>query len=73
MLILTRRIGEMLRIGADITVVVLGISDNQVRVGIDAPRDVAVHREEVYKLIILAADVSERPDDDGRLRQSTRF
>jgi carbon storage regulator len=48
MLILTRRIGETVMIGKDITCTVLGIKGNQVRLGINAPKDVAVHREEVY-------------------------
>ena len=48
MLILTRRTGETLRIGDDITLTILGIKGNTVRVGISAPKDVAVHREEVY-------------------------
>ena len=48
MLILTRRMGETLMIGAEVTVTVLGIKGNQVRLGIEAPKDVAVHREEVY-------------------------
>ncbi len=51
MLILTRRNGEVLKIGDDIDVTVLGIKGNQVRVGISAPRDVAVHREEIYQKI----------------------
>ena len=57
MLILTRRVGETVMIGNDVTVTVLGVKGNQVRIGITAPKDVAVHREEIYQRI---------QNDDGK-------
>jgi carbon storage regulator len=51
MLILTRRVGETVMIGNDVTVTVLGVKGNQVRVGVNAPKEVAVHREEIYERI----------------------
>jgi|TARA_B110000438_G_scaffold267665_1_gene282681 carbon storage regulator len=51
MLILTRRAGEALMIGDDVSITVLGVKGNQVRIGIDAPKDVAVHREEIFDRI----------------------
>ncbi|MBT3506454.1 MAG: carbon storage regulator CsrA [Methylococcales bacterium] len=51
MLILTRRVGETLMIGDEVKVTVLGVKGNQVRIGVDAPRDVTVHREEIYDRI----------------------
>ncbi len=60
MLILTRKSGESLMIGEDISVTVLGVKGNQVRIGIDAPKDISVHREEVFDKI---KDKSE--EDNG--------
>ncbi|WP_392552101.1 carbon storage regulator CsrA [Orbus wheelerorum] len=51
MLILTRRVGETLIIGDDVVITVLGVKGNQVRIGINAPKDVSIHREEIYNRI----------------------
>ncbi len=51
MLILTRRVGEAVMIGSEVTITVLGVKGNQVRIGITAPKDVAVHREEIFERI----------------------
>ncbi len=59
MLILTRRIGETLMVGDEVTVTVLGIKGNQVRIGVNAPGDIAVHRQEVYEKIQKEANVSQ--------------
>lgn len=59
MLILTRRVGETLMIGDNVTITVLGVKGNQVRLGVNAPKDVSVHREEIYQRI------QKEHDDEG--------
>lgn len=63
MLILTRRIGEALMVGNDVAITVLGVKGNQVRLGIDAPKDVAVHREEIFQKI---KEQSSKPSSDDK-------
>jgi len=63
MLILTRRVGETVMIGDNVTVTVLGVKGNQVRLGVNAPKDVAVHREEIYERI-------KREQDGGPVENS---
>jgi carbon storage regulator len=64
MLILTRKIGESLMIGDEVTCTVLGVQGNQVRVGINAPKSVAVHREEIYERI-QAEQLGKVPEEAG--------
>jgi carbon storage regulator len=64
MLILTRRVGETLMIGADVAITVLGVKGNQVRIGVKAPKDVAVHREEIFEKI-KHEDGANAPDTES--------
>jgi carbon storage regulator len=65
MLILTRRVGETVMIGNEVTVTVLGVKGNQVRIGVNAPKDVAVHREEIYERIKREEDGDSTPRATG--------
>lgn len=61
MLLLTRKVGEKLKIGDDVTVSVLGVKGGQIRIGIDAPRNVKVDREEVFQRILKESETPSRP------------
>ena len=75
MLILTRRVGETLMVGDEVTVTVLGVKGNQVRIGVNAPKTVSVHREEIYqriqreKIATLEAN-QDKPEDEKEIDDS---
>lgn len=69
MLILTRRVGETLMIGDEVTVTVLGVKGNQVRIGVNAPKEVSVHREEIYMRIQAEKNAQYGSHEPGNTRQ----
>ena len=71
MLILTRRVGETLKVGSDVDVTVLGVKGNQIRIGIKAPKNVAVHREEIFDRIQREAQLAQK-SDQSRAADSTQ-
>ena len=73
MLILTRRVGETVMIGDDVTVTVLGVKGNQVRVGINAPKNVAVHREEIFERIKREQQGEPSSGESGESENSAEF
>ena len=73
MLILSRRLGESIVIGEDINVTILDVTGNQVRIGIDAPKSVSVHREEIYKKIGTKAPTQEQIRGSNHLRSRAKL
>lgn len=70
MLILTRRVGETVMIGDDVMVTVLGVKGNQVRLGVSAPKSIAVHREEIYERIRRDQDEQDEENSDNHARSA---
>jgi len=73
MLILTRRVGETVMIGDEVTITVLGVKGNQVRVGINAPKSVAVHREEIYERIKREQQGGDTGDAGDKPKHTAEF
>ena len=75
MLILSRKLGESIVIGDDINITVLGVTGNQVRIGVDAPKSVAVHREEIYQRIAHESSppTSRRNQESNHLRSRSKL
>ena len=73
MLILTRRVGETVMIGDEVTITVLGVKGNQVRVGINAPKSVAVHREEIYERIKREQQGGGDSSDDNKPKRAGEY
>ena len=65
MLILTRRAGETIMVGDEVTITVLGIKGNQVRLGVNAPKEVGVHREEIYQRILVEREQAQGQDGEA--------